>query len=149
MSSKSTMMPVGFDARDAHLTLDGHDLVALGREHGTPLFVFSERQLRHNASSFLAGARAGHEKARIFYASKACSNRRVLEIFHSASDESARYHVAHLRVNATPHDDGFKVRLGRAYGENDIIGGRRWKMTAAQFTEFRAFIARAIAARDS
>jgi diaminopimelate decarboxylase len=76
------MMPVGFDARDAHLTLDGHDLVALGREHGTPLFVFSERQLRHNASSFLAGARAGHEKARIFYASKACSNRRVLEIFH-------------------------------------------------------------------
>lgn len=82
MSSKNTVLPVGFDASDAHLTLDGHDLVALGREHGTPLFVFSERQLRHNASSFLAGARAGHDRARVFYASKACSNRRVLEIFH-------------------------------------------------------------------
>jgi diaminopimelate decarboxylase len=82
MSLKQAVLPVGFDARDAHLTLDGHDLAELGQRYGTPLFVFSERQLRHNASSFLAGARAGHERARVFYASKACSNRRVLEIFH-------------------------------------------------------------------
>ncbi|MDY0883649.1 diaminopimelate decarboxylase family protein [Dongia soli] len=80
--TKKTILPAGFDERDTHLTFDGHDLVALGQEHGTPLFVFSERQLRHNASSFLAGARAGHQRARVFYASKACSNRRVLEIFH-------------------------------------------------------------------
>jgi hypothetical protein len=38
---------------------------------------------------------------------------------------------------------------GRASGENDIIGGRRWKMTAEQFAEFREFIALAIAARDN
>lgn len=74
---------------------------------------------------------------------------RVLEIFHRDSDESQRYHVAFLRIVATPHDDGFKVRLGRAYGENDIMGGRRWKMTAEQFAGFRAFIADAIAARDN
>jgi hypothetical protein len=73
---------------------------------------------------------------------------RVLEIFHRDTDESERYHVAFLRINGQPHGDGFKVRLGRASGENDIVGGRRWKMTAAQFAEFREFIALAIAARD-
>jgi hypothetical protein len=49
----------------------------------------------------------------------------------------------------TAGSDGFKVRLGRAYGENDIAGGRRWKMTAEQFAGFRTFIADAIAARDN
>ena len=74
---------------------------------------------------------------------------RVLEVFHSGTEESLRYHVSYLRINATPHGDGFKVRLGRASGENDIVGGRRWKMTAEQFAGFRAFIASAIAARDN
>jgi hypothetical protein len=74
---------------------------------------------------------------------------RVLEIFHSGTEESVRYHVAFLRISATPNGDGFKVRLGRAYGENDIAGGRRWKMTAEQFAGFRTFIADAIAARDN
>ena len=73
---------------------------------------------------------------------------RVLEIFHSGTEESLRYHVNHVRINATPHGDGFKVRLGRPSGADDIIGGRRWKMTSEQFAGFRAFIADAIAARD-
>jgi hypothetical protein len=74
---------------------------------------------------------------------------RVLELFNRHTDVSERYHVAFLRISATPHGDGFKVRLGRAYGENDIMGGRRWKMTAEQFAEFRVFIADATAARDN
>jgi hypothetical protein len=61
---------------------------------------------------------------------------RVLEIFHADTEESVRYHVAFLRIDGQPHGDGFKVRLGRASGANDIVGGRRWKMTAAQFAEF-------------
>jgi hypothetical protein len=73
---------------------------------------------------------------------------RVLEIFHSGAEESVRYHVSYLRINATPHGEGFKVRLGRAYGKDDIMGGRRWKMTSEQFAGFRTFIADAIAARD-
>ena len=63
-----------------HLTMDGVDLVKLSAQHGTPLFVFSERKLRSNASTFLAAARAGHGKATICYASKACSNLHVLRI---------------------------------------------------------------------
>jgi hypothetical protein len=74
---------------------------------------------------------------------------RVLEIFHRMSDETQRFHVAFLRINATPSGDGYKVRLGRAYGKDDITGGRRWKMTADQFAEFRTFIADAITARDN
>ena len=74
---------------------------------------------------------------------------RVLEVFHSGTEESLRYHVSYLRINATPHGDGFKVRLGRAYGDDDIVGGRRWKMNAEQFAGFRTFIADAIAARDA
>ncbi|MGX6604773.1 hypothetical protein ACWKSP_21980 [Micromonosporaceae bacterium Da 78-11] len=74
---------------------------------------------------------------------------RVLEIFHKDAEESLRYHVAFLRINATPNGDGYKVRLGRAHGADDIFGGRRWKMTAEQFAGFRTFIAQAIAARDN
>ena len=74
---------------------------------------------------------------------------RVLEIFHSGTEESVRYHVAFLRINATPKGDGYRVRLGRAHGEDDIVGGRRWDMSADQFARFRAFIADAIAARDA
>jgi hypothetical protein len=74
---------------------------------------------------------------------------RVLEIFHRDTEESLRYHVAFLRIEATPYVDGFKVRLGRAYGDNDITGGRRWKMPAPLFAEFQKFIALAIAARDN
>ena len=67
---------------------------------------------------------------------------RVLEIFHRDTEESTRYHVAFLRIDGQPHGDGFKVRLGRASGENDIAGGRRWKMTAGQFAEFRDTVTR-------
>lgn len=74
---------------------------------------------------------------------------RVLEIFHSGTEETTRYHVNFLRINATPHGDGYKVRLGRAYGKDDIMGGRRWKMSAETFAGFRDFIAGAIAARDN
>ncbi|MFI7547153.1 hypothetical protein [Actinoplanes sp. NPDC049599] len=74
---------------------------------------------------------------------------RVLEIFHSGTEESTRYHVSYLRINATPHRDGVKVRLGRAYGKDDITGGRRWTMSAEKFAEFQVFIADAITARDN
>lgn len=74
---------------------------------------------------------------------------RVLEIFHRDTEESLRYHVSFLRIDGKPHGDGFKIRLGRAHGDNDIVGGRRWRMTAEQFAAFREFIAPAIAARDN
>jgi diaminopimelate decarboxylase len=79
-NSEVQVLPSGFDNRAGHLVLEGHNLVALAEQHGTPLFVFSERRLRENAGGFLRAARAGHPKAVVCYASKAGSNRRVLQI---------------------------------------------------------------------
>lgn len=36
------------EAKNDHLHIDGVDAVELAREHGTPLFVFSEARIRHN-----------------------------------------------------------------------------------------------------
>ena len=33
---------------NGRLHIDGHDAAALAREHGTPLFVYSEQRIRHN-----------------------------------------------------------------------------------------------------
>ena len=41
------------------LRVDGQDAVSLVEEHGSPLFVFSERRVAGNASSFLLAARGG------------------------------------------------------------------------------------------
>src|SRR5215510_1222890 len=63
-----------------HLLVDGRDAVSLAAEHGTPLFVFSERRVAGNAGSFLLAARGGHPRASVFFASKACSNLHILRI---------------------------------------------------------------------
>jgi diaminopimelate decarboxylase len=63
-----------------HLLVDGRDAVSLAEEHGSPLFVFSERRVAGNASSFLSAARGGHPRAAVFFASKACSNLHILQI---------------------------------------------------------------------
>ncbi|WP_374314535.1 diaminopimelate decarboxylase [Dongia sp.] len=73
-------LPPFLTAKGANLALDGHDLTQMAAAHGSPLFVFSGRQLAGNAKALLAAARAGHPRARIFFASKACSNLHVLQI---------------------------------------------------------------------
>jgi diaminopimelate decarboxylase len=73
-------LPTHLGTASAHLTLDGQDLVALATEHGSPLFVFSEQRLAANAAAFKAAALAGHERARVFFASKACSNLHILRV---------------------------------------------------------------------
>ncbi|MDM7924265.1 MAG: hypothetical protein QUS14_18425, partial [Pyrinomonadaceae bacterium] len=46
--------------RDGRLFIDGHDAVELAREHGTPLFVYSEPRIRHNIARLKkAGAYIG------------------------------------------------------------------------------------------
>lgn len=76
-------LPDHLGTRGDHLTLDGHDLVDLAGQHGSPLFVFSARRLAANASGFLRASRAGHKRARVFFASKACSNLHVLKVIRA------------------------------------------------------------------
>lgn len=63
-----------------HLTIAGQDALALVAEHGSPLFVFSERRVAENAAGFLRAARGGHPRAAVYFASKACSNLHILRI---------------------------------------------------------------------
>ncbi|MGE3466629.1 MAG: hypothetical protein AB7J13_06820 [Pyrinomonadaceae bacterium] len=36
------------ETKNGRLHIDGIDVVELAREHGTPLFIFSESRIRHN-----------------------------------------------------------------------------------------------------
>lgn len=73
-------VPGYLESRNGHLTMDGVDLVAVARNRGTPLYVYSERRLRENARAMLDGFRALYPRTALCYASKACSNLRVLHM---------------------------------------------------------------------
>lgn len=83
MTAVTHPLPGHLASTGAHLAMDGHDLVDLAAEHGSPLFVFSGRRLAGNAAGFLQAARAGHKRARVFFASKACSNLHVLKVIRA------------------------------------------------------------------
>jgi diaminopimelate decarboxylase len=87
-----------------HLLVDGRDGVSLTEEHGSPLFVFSERRVAGNASAFLLAARGGHPRASVFFASKACSNLHILQVIR---------------------DEGLNIEVNS--------GGELWKALAAGF----------------
>jgi diaminopimelate decarboxylase len=76
-------LPSHLGVENGHLTIDGRDVVDLATEHGSPLFVFSERRLAANAGGFLRAAVAGHARAAVFFASKACSNLHVLRVIRA------------------------------------------------------------------
>lgn len=97
-------LPPHLGVAGGHLTVDGHDVVALAAEHGSPLFVYSERRVADNAGGFLRAARGGHPRANVFFASKACSNLHVL-----------------------------RVILGEGLGVEVNSGGELWKALAAGF----------------
>ncbi len=76
------VLPPFLTAEGGNLAFDGKSLGDLAAEHGTPLFVFSEQRLIENARAMRKAALQGHRRARIFFASKACSNLHVLKILH-------------------------------------------------------------------
>jgi diaminopimelate decarboxylase len=64
------------------LRLEGHDLAALARSHGTPLYVYSRAAMRHAAASWQQ-ALAGRRHL-VCYAMKANSSLAVLQTFAAA-----------------------------------------------------------------
>jgi diaminopimelate decarboxylase len=71
--------------RDGHLWLDGIDTVALARDHGTPVYVLSERRLRANAAAYRAafGDAWPHGEVRILPSLKANPSTAVARILAS------------------------------------------------------------------
>lgn len=68
---------------DGRLHMDGIDVSSLAKRYGTPLFVFSEKRIRHNVAQVQEAFHNSHVQTRIFYASKANSNLAVLQILRS------------------------------------------------------------------
>ena len=63
-----------------HLEIDGCDALDLAREHGTPLWVLSERTIRDNYKTLLGAFRGEYGRTRLVYASKANPEPAVVRI---------------------------------------------------------------------
>ncbi|HJU55604.1 MAG TPA: diaminopimelate decarboxylase [Pyrinomonadaceae bacterium] len=71
-------IPGYLETRENHLTVDGVDALQLVSEHGSPLYVFSERRIRSNIERLKRAAELVNRPVRFCYASKANSNMAVL-----------------------------------------------------------------------
>ena len=68
---------------DGELCLAGMELSPIAEKYGTPLYLYDEGRIRHNCRTYLDAVREGFgEDARVMYASKAASFKRVYEIIN-------------------------------------------------------------------
>ena len=66
---------------NGELCLAGMELSPLAEKYGTPLYLYDEERISHNCRTYLEAVREGFgEKAKVMYASKAASFKRVYEI---------------------------------------------------------------------
>ncbi len=72
------------DVRDGVLHIDGVSASALAREHGTPLFVFSESRIQHNIARLQRAGDAIPCPLKICYAAKAMSTMGILQAVKDA-----------------------------------------------------------------
>lgn len=84
MNSSAWEIPFFLESKNARLHVDGHDAVALAREYGTPLFVYSEPRIRHNIARLKqVGDNVGCG-FKLCYAAKAMSTLGVLRAVRDA-----------------------------------------------------------------
>src|SRR6478609_3181329 len=72
------------DVRDNKLHIDGVSAVELANAHGTPLFVFSERRIRHNIDRLKRAGEAIDCPLKLCYAAKAMSTIGILRAVKDA-----------------------------------------------------------------
>src|SRR3990167_3875698 len=73
--------PQHLESAHNQLLIDGVNTIDLVERYGSPLFVYSESQLRENARDILDNFRRVHGNTRVCFASKACANLAVLKVF--------------------------------------------------------------------
>ena len=69
---------------NGRLHIDGHDAAALAREHGTPLFVYSEQRIRHNIGRVKEAGKHITVPLKLCYAAKAMSTMGILRAINAA-----------------------------------------------------------------
>ena len=73
--------------KNNRLHIDGVDTVELARDHGTPLFVFSEKRIRHNIERLRRSAEAIDCPLKLCYAAKAMSTMGILRAVKDAGSD--------------------------------------------------------------
>src|SRR6476660_2723468 len=81
---KGWHVPGFLESIDGRLHMDGVDTTALAREHGTPLFVFSEQRIRHNIERLTKIADVIPCPLKVCYAAKAMSTMGILRAVKDA-----------------------------------------------------------------
>ena len=84
---QSWQVPHYLETRAGHLTVDGADTVSLAEQHGTPLYVFSEKRIVDNVRNLRSAVESVHPRTRLCYASKANSNMAVLDAVRRAGGD--------------------------------------------------------------
>lgn len=72
------------ETRNGQLHVDGVNVVELAREHGTPLFVYSESRIRHNIERLRKSASVIECPLKLCYAAKAMSTMGILRAVKDA-----------------------------------------------------------------
>lgn len=72
------------EERENHLYFDGHDVVKLAEEYGTPLYICSEKRIRQNVKEVQDAFLQYHKNTSIHYASKAETTLATLEVIKDA-----------------------------------------------------------------
>ena len=76
----------GLDVHDGRLTLNGADLEALVREHGTPLFVYDLERPRENVRALQAAVRATGLRHVVRFALKASPDPQILVVLRGLGE---------------------------------------------------------------
>ena len=84
---QSWRVPAYLETHTGHLTIDGVDAVGLAAQHGTPLYVFSEKRIADNTRNLRSAVESVHPRVKICYASKANSNMAVLDAVRRAGGD--------------------------------------------------------------
>src|SRR4030095_9311245 len=72
------------ESKQNRLHMEGVDSIELAREHGTPLFVYSENRIRHNIERLRKSASVIDCPLKLCYAAKAMSTMGILRAVRNA-----------------------------------------------------------------
>jgi len=75
------------ETKNSRLHIDGVDAVELAREHGTPLFIYSEIRIRHNVERLKKAASVIDRPLKLCYAAKAMSTLGILRAVKDAGSD--------------------------------------------------------------
>ncbi len=87
MKSSSWEIATFLKTINNRLHVSGRDTVELGREHGTPLFIYSEARIRHNIDRLKKAAEVIDRPLKLCYAAKAMSTLGILKAVKDAGSD--------------------------------------------------------------